>query len=244
MDEYQFINKAIYLPKQKILAIGDLHLGYEMMIKETGNAIPLSEFERTKKELLEIFQKLKKEKKEVSKLVILGDIKHFFQYKKFEDRLLIELFESIERYIPKKDIILIKGNHEKVDFFAGIKLNEFYIQESIIFIHGDKEIKEINNKEVKQIIMAHLHPAITLEDSQKVKREKFKCFLEGIYKKKKVIILPSFISINEGTSINQNLSKDYCIISPKLLTEFNVYLIGEKGEIFDFGRLKALIKKD
>ena len=36
MEEYEFVNKTLYLKKQGILVFGDLHLGYEAALRESG----------------------------------------------------------------------------------------------------------------------------------------------------------------------------------------------------------------
>ena len=38
--KYEFISKAVFLPEKEILVIGDLHLGFENMLKKSGILIP------------------------------------------------------------------------------------------------------------------------------------------------------------------------------------------------------------
>ena len=85
--------------------------------------------------------------------------------------------------------------------------------------------------------MGHIHPSIRLTD--KSKSEKFKCFLVGKYKNKEIIILPSFLPIIEGTSVNEHLSNNRCFIPAKNILNFKVHVVGEK-EVLDFGVLKNL----
>ena len=152
------------------------------------------------------------------------------------------LLNFFEKYLKKEDIIIIKGNHETTNLIGDKKLVNYYIKNNIAFIHGDKEFKQIFDKKIKLIIMGHLHPAISLTDSQKIKHEKYKCFLEGRYKGKEVVILPSFIPNVEGSAVNEYLGNSHCIIPAKTLMKFKVYAIG-KNKIYDFGILKQLIKK-
>ena len=79
--------------------------------------------------------------------------------------------------------------------------------------------------------MGHLHPSVILSDKQKIKREKYKCFLVGIYKKKEVIILPSFIGSVKGTSMNEQgyMDKKFSVIPNKSISGFEVYAINEIG---------------
>src|SRR3989339_686229 len=156
--KYIFISKALYIPEIKTLAIGDLHLGYEFLINNADIQIPYSEFENMKDELKKIIEDIKKRKRDIKTVVFLGDIKHFFAYKKIE--------------------------------------RDFYVKGSFAFIHGDVMHKEILSPEIEIVVMGHLHPAIALKDSQKIKSEKYKCFLAGKYLGKEFIILPSFGEIN------------------------------------------------
>jgi len=82
--KYIFISKALYIPEIKTLAIGDLHLGYEFLINNADIQIPYSEFENMKDELKKIIEDIKKRKRDIKTVVFLGDIKHFFAYKKIE----------------------------------------------------------------------------------------------------------------------------------------------------------------
>jgi hypothetical protein len=239
--EYDFIGKSTFFPKKGILVIGDLHLGYEYTLREAGSLIPATQFSETKKDLQNILEIIKKRGHKVKKIIFLGDIKHFFGYNKGEKNLFIELMSILGKNIDLKDVIVLKGNHEKMAEIADKKLIDYYKDEEIVFIHGDIKIKEAFGKDVKYIVMGHLHPAITLRDSQNIKVEKYKCFLTGKYRGKEVIILPSFLPLVEGTSLNEHLSNDRCIIPSRNLKNFHVHIIG-KEKTYRFGLLKKLIK--
>ena len=70
---YEFIGRCLYFPLEKILCIGDLHLGYEEMMHEKGVLFPLRQMEDTKKELIRVFEFLKKTDREVERM--LSDLK-------------------------------------------------------------------------------------------------------------------------------------------------------------------------
>lgn len=132
--EYEFIGKALFLIKQKILVIGDLHLGFEFMLREGGSLLPQTQIKQTIDDLNEIFTYLKNRKIKLNKIVFLGDIKHFFAYKSQEKNIFLEVIKIIEKHISQENIILLKGNHEKIDI-ADRKFLTHYIYEDIIFIH-------------------------------------------------------------------------------------------------------------
>src|SRR3989344_5523458 len=154
---FQFIGKTLYLEKPKILVIGDLHLGYEYMLRETGSLIPATQFRETKKDLKAVFLGLKEQKKKIKKVIFLGDVKHFFPFNKGEKNLFLNL-------------LLLIGKYE------------------------DKEI----------------------------------------------IILPSFLPLVEGTSLNEYLREGSCIIPSKDIKKFNVFIVGENN-VFNFGKLNKLM---
>jgi len=239
MTKYELINKTIYLPNSGILAIGDMHLGQEFLFREPGSQIPALQLIETKNNLIEVFKKLKITGKSIKKVIFLGDIKHFFYYERGEKNVILEVLFLVGNHINRDDIILIKGNHEKMAEIADKKLLDIFIKDRFAFIHGDEEIKEAFGDNVHTIIMGHLHPAITLTDKQKVKKEKYKCYLVGKYKNKNIIILPSFVPTHEGTATNEYLTDGHCFIPAKSLMKFTVLAIGEK-KVFNFGELGKL----
>lgn len=238
-QDFEFIGKALLFPKHGILAIGDLHLGYENMLRESGNIIPKTQINQTIEELEEIIKRIKSERETLKKIIFLGDVKHYFAYNKAEKNNFLKIILALEKYIKRENIIIIKGNHEKMANIADKPLLDYYIYKNIAFIHGDLEIKEVFNNSINYIVMGHLHPAIKITDSQKIRAEKYKCFLIGKYKQKQFFILPSFLQLVEGTSLNEHISDKSCIIPKEYLKKFEVILIGEK-EFYNFGKLKNI----
>jgi metallophosphoesterase superfamily enzyme len=70
-----------------------------------------------------------------------------------------------------------------------------------------------------------------------VKEEKYKCFLEGKWRKRKIIIVPSFAEHREGSDprdFSLNLAWDFDV------ERFRVWIIGGQEEVLDFGVLGKL----
>ncbi len=239
---FTFISKSLFFPKQGILAIGDLHLGYDTMLKNMGTNIPFNQVEETKKEL-EIILKRIKALYTLKKIIILGDIKHHFKFQPEEVSDLRELLRFLEKYLPKEDIILIKGNHDTFTL-KDYTLRDFYIEEEtgIAFTHGEKDFLELYDKKIKTIVMGHIHPAVLIKDSVNIKREKYKCFLIGKYKKKQFIVLPSFFSMTEGISLDNIGGRDEFdqIIPKNKLKSFTTYVVGN-NKVYEFGKYGDLI---
>lgn len=240
-EKINFIFKTVFFPRKGILAIGDLHLGYDKMLKNQGINLAFNQLEETKNELEWTIKRIKSLYK-LKKIVLLGDIKHHFKFEKQELKDLNEFLKFLERFLKKEDIILIKGNHDTFTL-KNYKLQDFYIDKEIAFIHGHKKFSEVfENKKIKTIIMGHIHPAILLKDKHSIKREKYKCFLVGKFKSKKIIILPSFFPINEGINIDEvgGRNKFDQIIPRKNLENFEVFVVG-KSKSYSFGRLKKIL---
>ena len=235
--KYKFLSKTIYFPEHEILAIGDLHLGYEEMLKAQGLTLPINQLKTTKEDIKQILDKLKKQGHGLKKIILLGDIKHQFNFDIGEKISIREFLKFLSNYVSNQNIILIKGNHDKIEM-RDKKYYNFYIKDDIIFTHGDKDFPELWDKEIKTIVMSHMHPSITLKDNSNIKREKYKCFLIGKYKRKQIIIVPSFLPMIEGGEI-ESYKQNFSIIPKSKLKNFKTFIIGE-DKIYEFGKLKDL----
>lgn len=242
MTNFKFLSKTIFFPKQGILAVGDLHLGYDSMLKSQGIMLNFDQLEETKKELENIIKRIKATST-LKKIVLLGDIKHHFAFQKSEIFDLRNFLRFLEQFLPKEDIILIKGNHDTFTL-KGYDLHDFHITEDLAFTHGHKSFQELFSKEVKTIVMGHVHPAILIKDKIEIKKEKFKCFLIGNYKKKQFILVPSFFPLIQGSEINE-LEKSWktpAIIPKEKLKDFETYVIspGKSGRVYGFGKYSKI----
>lgn len=233
----KYIGKSLLIEKKDevILAVGDLHLGYEESLNRAGIYITRTIF----KEIKEDFEKIiKNVGRRINKIILLGDVKHDFgEITKQEREETSKFFE----YLKEKcdEIIIVRGNHDKIIEplikIKEIRLENYYIFEDICFAHGDKNYLEMSGKKIKVWILGHGHPAVKISDGTKV--EKYKCFLVGKYKDKKVIIVPSFFSANEGSDPRENhlgmaWNFDY--------ESFEAKVINENQEVLDFGKMKDL----
>lgn len=222
-------NKALWIRKEKLLVIGDLHLGYEESLNEQGVSIPRINFE----ELLNEIKKLLKLKPK--KVILLGDLQHEFGKIFAEERE--NLFRLIKTLNKSSDLVVIRGNHDKM--VGPILKNEkiifrdSYFIKDFCFLHGNFIPKNKDFKKAKIIFMGHEHPAIELNDG--IKKEKYKCFLSGNYKNKKLIVLPSFFSI-VGTDVL--IGKFLSPFLRQSLDNFEVFVVFHKA--FYFGKIKKI----
>ncbi len=226
----EIIHTALWLSKEKILIINDLHIGYEEALHRKGILVPKFQLQEIIKELEQILQKVKPEK-----IIINGDLKHEF------GMILRQEWEEVLRFLDFcrkhcQEVIIIKGNHDPIiQAIAekrGIQIVSQYQIGDTTIVHGDQIIQT----KAKRIIIGHEHPAVTIREGSK--REKYKCFLKGKWKRKELIAVPSFNPLLEGTDI---LKEE--LLSPFLenIQNFEVYVVS-KGEVFGFGKVKDIPK--
>ena len=237
MENYAFIGKALFFPEKGILVIGDLHLGYEHQLIESGILAPQTQIKDLIFELKGLIEKTKPKK-----IIFLGDIQHSFKFELEEKYNFREVVEFLKKHFKEEDIIFIKGNHDTIDYSFANKIKDYYIEGDIAFLHGHKTFLELFDKKIKTIVMGHIHPSMTLADPETTKKERYKCFLIGKFNKKEVIILPSFSDISIGSPINEYLKEydeSFSIIPKKNLLKASVYAIG-KDKVYEFGKVKSL----
>ena len=221
------------LINKKILVIADLHIGYEEALAKQGVFAPRNQFKETEKRLDELFKKTGK----VEIIVINGDLKHEFrEISQQEWKETIKILDMIQKHC--KRIILIKGNHDKIlgpiAEKKKLRIRDYFCINEICILHGDKIISNSDTNKSKTLIIGHEHPAITLREE--IRHENYKCFLLGKFKSQKLIVMPSFFPLIEGTDI---LREE--LLSPYLhqnLKNFEAFIVADK--IYKFGKLKNL----
>ena len=233
----EIIDLCLYIKKEKILVISDLHIGYEEALNKQGVFVPRFQFKDTIHKLKKIIDSV-----EIDKIIILGDLKHEFgtisetEWK--QTIAVLDLFES-----KTKEIILIKGNHdtllEPIAKKKNLQILPYEKVNDIFFMHGNKIFDGEDFKSSKVLIIGHEHPAITL--NEKAKKETFKCFLLGSYQRKKLIVMPSFNTVTTNTVTTGSDVLKEKLLSPYLkdVSDFEVFVI-ENNEVFNFGKIKGL----
>ncbi|MBI2449081.1 metallophosphoesterase [Candidatus Pacearchaeota archaeon] len=234
------LGKSAFLEDAGILVFGDLHLGYEEGLNDAGVLIPRTMFKEMMDELGMIFGEIDKEGKTVRKIVVLGDLKHEFGsvlYQEWSD--VSQFLKRLKEKVKDGEVILIKGNHdtilEPIVKREGLELKDFYVDRGYGFLHGHKMFDEILDKNVKTIFVGHMHPAITLRES--VKSERYKCFLAGKWKGKKLIVTPSFFPFVEGADIFYQEGNLAMKVNVK---NMDVYVVGSGLEVLRFGKMRRL----
>jgi uncharacterized protein len=237
LPNIRIVGLTLYIEKQKILVIADSHMGHEEALNKEGVLIPRLQYKEIMKHLEPIFKEVKPEM-----VVMLGDIKHEFgTISRQEWRDTLNLLDFLLSKTGK--VILIKGNHDTIlgplADKKGLAVRDSFSIDNILFCHGHKLVDEKSEafKKSKTIIIGHEHPAISLRDGPRV--EKYKCFLLGKFKKKNLIVMPSFNFVTEGTDVMQEK-----LLSPFLenLADFEAFVVGDKA--YRFGKVKNLARPE
>jgi putative SbcD/Mre11-related phosphoesterase len=226
----EIIGPSLWFKKEKILIVGDFHLGYEEYLHQKGVLLPKQQAKQIHQQLQEILKKVNPKT-----IIINGDLKHEFgRVLRQEWKEVLILIDLLLKSC--QELILIRGNHDMIlgpiAEKRNIRVVQEYLVENTLIIHGDKLIEP--PKDLKRIIIGHEHPAISLKD--KSKTEKFKCFLKGTWNKKELIVMPSFNPLLEGTDIAKEQ-----LLSPflKSISDFQVMMIHEQ-EALNFGTVKKI----
>ncbi|MEM4325717.1 MAG: metallophosphoesterase [Candidatus Pacearchaeota archaeon] len=240
--KYEFFYKTVFFPEKGILVVGDLHLGFYKVLKTLGVLNLKNQLSEIISDFKTVFNQLKKKGYSLKKIIILGDINHFFITKKDELSEFSKLISFLTISVKKENIIIIKGNHDVKKDFLGITPKLYYIEEDTIFTHGHQQYSEVLDKKIRVIVFGHLHPSIMAEIGPNKEIDFFKCFLEGEYDGKTFLVIPSFFRVIEGTLIN-NYDKDYIesfsIIPKKDMMNSKIYLVNER-EVQEIGKINEI----
>ncbi len=238
----EMVNLALYVGKLNALVIGDVHIGYEEAMNRRGVLIPRFHFGDVIASLNYAFHLLqpllkKSKRQKLAQIIINGDLKHEFgSISEQEWREILKFLDILAQHCEK--VVLIKGNHDvilaPIARKRNIELVEDYSSEGFFICHGHKVPETPEFKKAKTIIIGNEHPAVSIRDGPRT--ELFKCFLKGKFRRKNLVVMPSFNPITAGTDVLKET-----FISPFLKTgisNFEVFVAADDS--YYFGRVKDL----
>ena len=234
-DNIVIVNLSLYLKDSESLIISDVHIGLEEAMNKQGILVPRFQFKDLIKSIDYIFSLLEKNKWAVKQIITNGDLKH--EFGTISKQEWKDTFKFLN-YLNKKcsNIVLIKGNHdtilEPIATKKDLTIKDYLRLKDILITHGHKIPKIASNKSIKTIIIGHEHPAVSITSG--LRTETFKAFLVGNWQRKKLIVMPSFCLVTEGTDIMRER-----LLSPFLsrinLSNMKAFVVGDK--IYDFGKI-------
>jgi putative SbcD/Mre11-related phosphoesterase len=217
---------ALWLPRERALAISDLHLGYEGALQEAGVAIP----RRQKGVMLERLGRLL-DRYEPETVIVDGDFKHEFsrnledEWKDVQD-VLDFLYE---RTVP----VLVRGNHDNylMQILAkkGLDLIRKFECGGFTFVHGHDDPGVSG-----PLVLGHEHPAVKLRDGLGATIS-----VSAFVVQKDLILLPAFSPLALGVDVTER-PKMSPLLAFRDLSESRIYGIDESSGLMEFGRLVDL----
>ncbi|MCX8150012.1 MAG: metallophosphoesterase [Candidatus Bathyarchaeota archaeon] len=185
--------------KTKTLVIADLHLGWELALKEKGIHLP-SQTSNLLEKLKGLLVKYKPKT-----LTIIGDVKHTIVARESAEwREIPEFFNEIKKYVP--EINIVRGNHDgnlELMLSENVKIHPAsgVVVGDVGLFHGHKWASP-TLLGCKTLLMGHLHPTVVFHDlvgsklnkQVWVKAETFSEALAEIFLKKHRIKLEGTLS--------------------------------------------------
>lgn len=191
--------RAIYLPKEKLLAISDLHLGKAAHFRKAGLQVPSTLAQSDLNRLSSLLDQYQPET-----LLINGDMFHH------ELNTDIEDFDIWKAQYSEVKFVLVKGNHDKLDEKQyqnlGIEIHEpSYCTSQFCFIHDAVKCSEENLYPVS----GHIHPGVSVYGKAK-QSLKFPCFYFG----EKYAVMPAFSAFTGLSLVKPRVSEQVYAITP------------------------------
>lgn len=192
--------RAIWFERLSILAVADLHMGYNWAQRHRGQMLPLHQPDDTIGRLKALCEFYKP-----SELLVLGDIVHrALPLPQIEAEL-----HRLLREVP--NMRLIAGNHDRfLEKLVTVPLASEYVRAGYIFAHGHQAIAR-----PERVVMGHEHPAISVGDGVATSI-KCPCFLVSAT----TIVLPAFSLWAAGgveMALRQRFERAVAILGNKLL---------------------------
>ena len=222
-------DQCLYLHDRGELALADLHVGYESALESNGIHIPRIQT-KTIIESLNIML----DRYEPSKVIIVGDLKHEFSRNLGQE--FNDVRKVLELLIDRTEVVLVKGNHdnylESIASRLDIPVFDSYVSSGLTFAHGHHQCMD------RPLVIGHEHPSIKISDTVGAFL-KLPCFVH--LKEEKVLVLPAFSPLANGTDITDIPASDY--LSPVLhgldISDADIYACSEIG-ILPLGKLSEV----
>jgi DNA ligase-associated metallophosphoesterase len=194
--------RAIWFEDLSILAVADLHIGYNWAHRHDGQMLPLHQPDDAVSRLKDLCDFYKPRE-----LLLLGDIVHRALSLPHIEAELQRLFNELEGI----HLRLIAGNHDRfLEKLISAPLETEHVGGQNLFVHGHQ-----TSRRRERIVMGHEHPAISVGDGVATS-VKCPCFLLS----REVIVLPAFSLWAAGgveVALRHRFENAVAILGDKLL---------------------------
>ena len=180
-------DRCIIFDEERVMVIGDLHLGYEKALEDEGMYLPRINTESIRESLNRLIEKY-----EPKEIVLLGDIKHDFKRAKFEGKEEVRSIVSLIRDAAK--VTIVKGNHD--NYVQNIVADMGIPVVDHVDIGGYRLEHGHVDSGVRPVIIGHEHPSVKIIGALSGGL-KMQCFMYA--RKEGVLVLPPFSFLSSGT---------------------------------------------
>lgn len=200
-----FGERALHLPEDDVLVVGDLHVGLETDLRRRGVNIP-SQTHVMRDRLLRLLESTL-----ATRIVVIGDLKHRIP---FSTRQEVRELPELLRGLPAK-VELVRGNHDvdmedylpiEVHPAEGIRIGDVGLSHGHVWPSDDV-------MRASTIVTCHNHPAVQLVDALG-HRHKEPCWVRAAFtpaararyldlaEDARLLVMPAFNSFTGGTAFN------------------------------------------
>jgi DNA ligase-associated metallophosphoesterase len=169
--------KAVFLTGERVLLLSDLHVGKSSHFRREGLAVPSSMYTSDLLKLGHLIKQL-----DPARVFILGDLFHVGHN---DD---VDLFKSWRDAYKDVDMILIKGNHDRIDASKSSELGIEIIDEYIL--NGNFLLRHVpggSHYEGLLTVSGHIHPAVRVFG-----KARQSAMLSCFHLSKQKLVLPAF----------------------------------------------------
>lgn len=150
--------RALWLPEERALVAGDLHLGYESSYQRGGGAVPAAQL----RPLVAAFESLC-DRLGPDVVVLNGDVKHSFRKPRAEEGQQVgALCRAI---LSRADVVVVEGNHDALIgpmLPNGARLVPSLTLGRVHFSHGHRGDDAPSGTALR--VVSHEHPALVIRD--------------------------------------------------------------------------------
>jgi hypothetical protein len=188
--------RAVFLARESVLAVADLHFGYAWTHRARGQMLPVTARETALERLRRLLSEY-----QPHTLVLVGDIVHGVVP-------VVELREELRRFVEAlrahAEVVLLAGNHDRrLAEFLGEELPVEWRAGAHLLRHGDGQDGALAAAHLAavraaggMVIIGHEHPSVTLGDGV-AHHARVPCFLAG----DGLLVLPAFSEWAAGSNI-------------------------------------------
>lgn len=192
--------RAVWLEKEGVLAVADLHVGYAWTHRARGQMMPIAAPENVAARLLALVEAYRPRT-----VALLGDIVHGFVPLEEWRESVLSLVGALQE---RAEVVMIAGNHDRhLAGVVGASLPRLWRSGTHLLLHGDGEDELQVEAQVAMVreaggllISGHEHPGIVVSDGV-AHRAKVPCFLVGEHG----LVLPAFSDWAAGGNVRDGV---------------------------------------